>query len=253
MTKHGSSGDRALALRDLTSGRIASCKRCPRLLEFRAVLAEGADKDDPGRIRIEGPDGISLHADDPTVSHLGGHRPTGSGGEPPSPGREGRHRPNQRVRRCARVADETRLDAGDNAGLLPTPIQQLLRNRHGLAAGYRLVGTAAASARRHGPDRRSTVPAESGDRHRSEQRPLRRGGMDRRRAESRHGGRLPISSNRSCGVSPPPWPRRTYPATSACSESPRSSTAGASAPTRPSANPARYESAIRFNSIAEQR
>jgi uncharacterized protein YcbX len=63
VTRQGSVGDRVLALRDLTNGRIASCKRFPRLLEFRATLDDGQR-----RIRIEGPDGLAMWADDPTTS-----------------------------------------------------------------------------------------------------------------------------------------------------------------------------------------
>ena len=66
VTKDGSSGDRVLALRDLTNGRIASCKRFPRLLEFQAVIEDGPAA--PGRIRIDGPDGLVLYADDPAAS-----------------------------------------------------------------------------------------------------------------------------------------------------------------------------------------
>jgi uncharacterized protein YcbX len=37
ITEHGALGDRAWALRDVDSGRIASAKKFPRLLEFRAT------------------------------------------------------------------------------------------------------------------------------------------------------------------------------------------------------------------------
>lgn len=63
LSQQGSVGDRVLALRDLTNGRIASCKRLPRLLQFRATLS-----DCDGRIRIEGPGRFAMWADDPAAS-----------------------------------------------------------------------------------------------------------------------------------------------------------------------------------------
>jgi uncharacterized protein YcbX len=63
LTRRGSAGDRVLALRDTTNGRIATCKRFPRLLEFRATLDDG-----DGRVRVEGPDGFAMSADDPAAS-----------------------------------------------------------------------------------------------------------------------------------------------------------------------------------------
>jgi uncharacterized protein YcbX len=70
LTATGSRGDRVLALRDMTNGRIASCKRFPRLLEFHAELepASGDGARGLGRIHIDGPGGLSLYADDPAAS-----------------------------------------------------------------------------------------------------------------------------------------------------------------------------------------
>ena len=60
MTPNGSVGDRAWALRDVTSGRIASAKKYPVLLNFRAKYVEEPTPSDPGRVLIEMPDGRTL-------------------------------------------------------------------------------------------------------------------------------------------------------------------------------------------------
>ena len=53
ITDRGSVGDRAWALRDPTNGRIASAKRFPQLLEFRATYEVEPTITTPGRVRIE--------------------------------------------------------------------------------------------------------------------------------------------------------------------------------------------------------
>jgi hypothetical protein len=56
ITEHGALGDRAWALRDVESGRIASAKKFPRLLEFRATYEVEPTRNKPGRVRIETPE-----------------------------------------------------------------------------------------------------------------------------------------------------------------------------------------------------
>jgi uncharacterized protein YcbX len=70
ITANGAVGDRAWALRDPTNGRIASAKRFPRLLEFRAAYETEPTVDRPGRVRIELPGGKEVYANDPGVSEL---------------------------------------------------------------------------------------------------------------------------------------------------------------------------------------
>src|SRR5215207_7184173 len=70
ITDRGSVGDRAWALRDPTSGRIASAKRFPRLLEFRATYEVEPTMTTPGRVRIEAPDGQTVYADEPAASEF---------------------------------------------------------------------------------------------------------------------------------------------------------------------------------------
>lgn len=68
ITEHGALGDRAWALRDVESGRIASAKKFPRLLEFRATYEDEPMRDKPGRVRIETPDGQAVDPEDPDAS-----------------------------------------------------------------------------------------------------------------------------------------------------------------------------------------
>ncbi|HEV2785299.1 MAG TPA: MOSC N-terminal beta barrel domain-containing protein, partial [Solirubrobacteraceae bacterium] len=70
VTDHGCLGDRAWALRDVASGRIASAKRFPRLLAFRATYAVEPTPQERGRARIDTPDGRSISADDPAASAI---------------------------------------------------------------------------------------------------------------------------------------------------------------------------------------
>jgi MOSC domain-containing protein len=55
VTARGAVGDRAWALRELASGRIASAKKYPALLTFRASYETGPTLAQPGRVRIEAP------------------------------------------------------------------------------------------------------------------------------------------------------------------------------------------------------
>jgi MOSC domain-containing protein len=70
ITEHGVLGDRAWALRDVDSGRIASAKRLPRILEFRATYEVEPTRDKAGRVLIETPDGQTLDPEDPEASEL---------------------------------------------------------------------------------------------------------------------------------------------------------------------------------------
>jgi uncharacterized protein YcbX len=70
VTPNGFLGDRAWALRDVESGRIASAKKFPRLLEFRATYEVEPGEESPGRVRIETPDGDAIYPEDPEASRL---------------------------------------------------------------------------------------------------------------------------------------------------------------------------------------
>jgi MOSC domain-containing protein len=70
VTPLGGLGDRAWALREVDTGRIASAKKYPRLLEFRARYEVEPTAASPGRVRIEAPDGRQLFADDDDASQI---------------------------------------------------------------------------------------------------------------------------------------------------------------------------------------
>ena len=70
ITDRGSVGDRAWALRDPINGRIASAKRFPQLLEFRATYEVEPTMTTSGRVRVEAPNGQSVYADHPAASEL---------------------------------------------------------------------------------------------------------------------------------------------------------------------------------------
>ena len=70
VTTRGVLGDRAWALRDLATGRIASAKKYPRLLEFRSTYVIEPASDSRGRIVISIPDGRRVGADDPDASRI---------------------------------------------------------------------------------------------------------------------------------------------------------------------------------------
>ncbi len=70
VTRSGAVGDRAWALREPTSGRIASAKKYPRLLAFRAAYETEPTPDAPGRIRIEAPDGRQFTPEDEDASAI---------------------------------------------------------------------------------------------------------------------------------------------------------------------------------------
>jgi uncharacterized protein YcbX len=70
VTPTGFLGDRAWALRDVETGRIASAKKFPRLLEFRATYEVEPAEKSLGRVRIETPDGNAIYPEDPEASRL---------------------------------------------------------------------------------------------------------------------------------------------------------------------------------------
>jgi hypothetical protein len=59
-----------MGARDPTNGRIASAKRFPQLLEFRATYEVEPTMTTPGRVRIEASDGQTVYADEPRASKL---------------------------------------------------------------------------------------------------------------------------------------------------------------------------------------
>jgi uncharacterized protein YcbX len=67
VTQQGALGDRAWALRE-ASGRIASAKKYPRLLEFRAAYEVEPTLERAGVIRIEAPGGRQLYLDEEGAS-----------------------------------------------------------------------------------------------------------------------------------------------------------------------------------------
>src|SRR5689334_3386935 len=68
VTEHGLVGDRACALSDLTTGKIASAKQ-PRywgsLLGCRAILVKGAEAESDFSVQITLPDKSVVSSDDP--------------------------------------------------------------------------------------------------------------------------------------------------------------------------------------------
>jgi uncharacterized protein len=70
VTPSGFLGDRAWALRDPDSGRIASANKFPRLLEFRATYEVDPTPESPGRVRIETPGGEAVYPDEPGASRV---------------------------------------------------------------------------------------------------------------------------------------------------------------------------------------
>jgi uncharacterized protein YcbX len=70
ITECGTLGDRAWALRETATGRIASAKRFPQLLAFRARYEVEPTVATPGRIEIHCPDGRTMPPDDPDASRI---------------------------------------------------------------------------------------------------------------------------------------------------------------------------------------
>lgn len=78
VTTRGPLGDRAWALRDTESKRIASAKKFSSLLTLRASYEREPEPHDLPPVRVTFPDGRSIHADDANaseaISELIGHR-----------------------------------------------------------------------------------------------------------------------------------------------------------------------------------
>src|SRR5580692_8666626 len=70
ITIRGALGDRAWALRETATGRIASAKRFPQLLALHAGYEVEPTFATPGRIRIAMPDGRTICPDDPDASAI---------------------------------------------------------------------------------------------------------------------------------------------------------------------------------------
>jgi len=70
ITPRGALGDRAWALRETATGRIASAKRFPQLLAFHARYEVEPTFAAPGRIQITLPDGRTICPDDPDASRI---------------------------------------------------------------------------------------------------------------------------------------------------------------------------------------
>ncbi|MGA2213947.1 MAG: MOSC N-terminal beta barrel domain-containing protein, partial [Bryobacteraceae bacterium] len=70
ITTRGALGDRAWALRETATGRIASAKRFPQLLAFHARYEVEPTFETPGRIQISLPDGRTICPDDPDASAI---------------------------------------------------------------------------------------------------------------------------------------------------------------------------------------
>lgn len=68
ITERGSVGDRAYALRELATRRIASAKKFPRLFEFRATYDSPPANGRSAPVTIELPGGRKIHADDADAS-----------------------------------------------------------------------------------------------------------------------------------------------------------------------------------------
>lgn len=72
VTRQGIRGDRAFALVDVATGKVASAKnprRWPQLLACRAGFVAG-DGDEPNAVRITLPDGATLESGDPDASEV---------------------------------------------------------------------------------------------------------------------------------------------------------------------------------------
>ena len=70
ITPRGALGDRAWALRETATARIASAKRFPQLLAFHARYEVEPTFAAPGRIEISLPDGRTIRPDDPDASAI---------------------------------------------------------------------------------------------------------------------------------------------------------------------------------------
>ena len=67
LTERGAAGDRLYAMRELKYGSIMSARIWAAILQLRAICDREAADGAPPRVRIELPDGTTIHADDPGV------------------------------------------------------------------------------------------------------------------------------------------------------------------------------------------
>jgi uncharacterized protein YcbX len=67
---NGTLGDRAYALREVATGRVASAKKWGGLFRFSARYASEPRADSPGEILITTPDGKAVPAEDPQASEI---------------------------------------------------------------------------------------------------------------------------------------------------------------------------------------
>jgi uncharacterized protein YcbX len=68
VTERGLAGDRIWALREIDYGGVVSARAWPAMLQMRAVWAGDPAVDSGACVRIELPDGASIHAGDPAAS-----------------------------------------------------------------------------------------------------------------------------------------------------------------------------------------
>ncbi len=68
--RHGAHGDRAFALRDLETRRIASAKKFPQLLTLRAAFDQATVAGSAAQVRITFPNGRTIHTGDPDCSRV---------------------------------------------------------------------------------------------------------------------------------------------------------------------------------------
>jgi uncharacterized protein YcbX len=69
-TERGAIGDRAYALREVVTGHVASAKKFPKLLEFRAAYDSPPETAVRKAITIVLPDGKKIHAEDPEAAEM---------------------------------------------------------------------------------------------------------------------------------------------------------------------------------------
>ena len=70
VTERGVVGDRAYALREVATGRIASAKKFAKLLEFRSSYDSPPAPGHTQPVKIELPDGRKIHAEDKDASEI---------------------------------------------------------------------------------------------------------------------------------------------------------------------------------------
>ena len=69
ITQRGVAGDRAWALRECAYGGLVSARTWPAMLQLREACVDDPVTVSDARVRIDLPDGASLHSDDPLAPH----------------------------------------------------------------------------------------------------------------------------------------------------------------------------------------